>query len=92
MTLLPDPGAGARPPWDAEEAYLASDADGRARIRAQHDEGVRTAGGAGLEYGATWAGAACGLVTSVRPAAAIVASVLDEAVATLARGGDLVAG
>ena len=51
---------------------------------------MRDAGGEGLEWGATWAGAACGLVTSVRPAAVIIESVLDEAAATLGRGAELV--
>jgi len=30
---LPDPGAGARPPWDAEDRYLAADVQVYARLR-----------------------------------------------------------
>lgn len=73
-----------------EAAYREADDADRERLRAEHAAGVRDAGGEGLEWGATWAGAACGLVTSVRPAAVIIESVLDEAAATLGRGAELV--
>ena len=60
-----------------------------AKLRAEHDPGVQ-ATGEGLDWGATWAGAACGLVTSVRPAAAIVDSVLGDARAALEQGAGMV--
>ena len=72
-----------------EAAYLAADDAGRAELRAEHDAGVQ-ATGEGLDWGATWAGAACGLVTSVRPAAAIVDSVLGDARAALEQGAGMV--
>ena len=57
-----------------------------AKLMREHSEGVVASGGEGLEWGATWAGTAVGLVKEVQPAAQIVSDVVSEAVAALQAG------
>ena len=74
---------------DLEREWRATapdDPTARDAIRAKHDRGVLDAGGEGKDWGATWAGAACGLVTDVKPAAAILDAVLEDARAALDAG------
>lgn len=55
-------------------------------IMRQHSEGVMASGGEGLEWGATWAGTAVGLVNAVQPADEIIAQVVGEAASALSSG------
>lgn len=63
----------------------------RKQLTRRHREATAAAGGDGLEWGTTWAGASVGLVREVQPAAAILAEVSEQAAAALrgAAGGVL---
>jgi nitronate monooxygenase len=69
------------------EADWATAGDARRlELMRMHQDGVAAAGGEGLEWGATWAGTAVGLVNAVQPAEDIVREVVDEAVCALNAG------
>jgi len=74
---------------ELEGAWVEADAEGRAELREMHAAGVRTHG-EGKQWGATWAGAAAGLVTAVRPAAAVVDAVVEDACEVLSASARLV--
>jgi len=73
-----------------EEEWIHADADARKHIMERHSAGVIAAGGEGLQYGATWAGAACGLVNHIKPASEIIDLVLTDAAQALTAGASLV--
>ena len=60
-----------------------------AELKRMHGDGVREHG-EGAEWGATWAGAAVGLVSRVQPAEAIVEEVVAEGAAALRQGAQSV--
>ena len=52
--------------------------------RGNQAEGIKQAGGDGLEWGTTWAGASVGLVRQVQPAADVLREMAAQAAAALA--------
>jgi len=72
-----------------EGEWIHADAATRKSIMAKHSAGVVAAGGEGLQWGATWASAACGLVTHVKPAAEIIDLVLADAARVLKTSASL---
>ena len=68
------------------EAEWSAEGSARKELMRRHSEGVDSTGGEGLEWGATWAGTAVGLVHAVQPAGEIVAEVMEEAAAALQKG------
>ena len=56
----------------------------RMKLRIRHTEGIKQAGGDGLEWGTTWAGASVGLVRQVQPAADVLSEMAAQAAAAFA--------
>jgi nitronate monooxygenase len=78
--------------WTALKDVTAGGGDGDDLIRGMAARGLARAGGDGLEWGTTWAGAAVGLVPSgpvSLSAGDIVRAVMAEAAATLTRSARL---